>query len=433
MLSSPLFDNALIPESIVKRDVLYLSLCQALWMSANSLLTVVSALIGLSLAPFQQLATLPFGLQFLTAMATALPASLLMRRIGRRAGFVTGLVVGLAGAIVCYSAVVSRSFAGFCVGSALIGACNGFAQYYRLAAADVATDEYRGRAISLVLAGGVVAAVVGPNLANLTKSWIPTALFAGGFLGIAALYLVSIAVLFVTRLPRPTHATPRFTGRPMFDILRQPTFLVAACAALVGYGAMNVMMAATPLAMQAHGHAVSETAFVIQWHLIGMFAPSFFTGHLIRRFGVTEVIATGGALQLSSVAINLMGSTVPFFWAALLLLGVGWNFLFVGATLLLTETHTPEEKAKTQGVNDFIVFGGVAITAMSAGWLHHEFGWTTINWIIILPVLATCCASLWLRSRRAAASLADLGASSSHQETAGRCGSRACGEQGKGT
>ncbi|MDH3638945.1 MAG: MFS transporter [Gammaproteobacteria bacterium] len=384
----------------MKRNVFYLSICQALWMSANSLLIAVSALIGLSLAPLQQLATLPLGLQFLSGTAVALPASLLMRRVGRRAGFVTGLALGVVGAVGCVAAMLAGSFAGFCLGSVLIGACNGFAQYYRFAAADVATDEFRSRAISLVLAGGVIAAFIGPNLANLSKTWVPSAMFAGGFLSIAFLYLVSIGVLFMARLPRPKTAERREIGRSLRAIARQPAFVVAVCGGLVGYGVMNLVMTATPLAMQGHGHHFPDTAFVIQWHLIGMFAPSFLTGHLIKRFGVAEVMAAGALLLLMCVSMNLAGTSVRHFWAALFLLGVGWNFLFIGATTLLTETYTTPEKAKTQGVNDFIVFGVVAVSAMSAGWLHHRFGWTAINWTVIPPVVLILLAALWLRAHR---------------------------------
>ncbi|MDH3281681.1 MAG: MFS transporter [Gammaproteobacteria bacterium] len=385
---------------LMKRNVFYLSICQALWMSANALLIAVSALIGLSLAPVQQLATLPLGLQFLAGTAVALPASLLMRRVGRRTGFVIGLSIGMAGALGCLAAMLAGSFAGFCAGSALIGACNGFAQYYRFAAADVATDEFRSRAISLVLAGGVLAALIGPNLANLSKSWVPSVTFAGGFLCIAFLYVVSIGVLFLARMPQPQSVSSRETGRPLANIVRQPAFVIAVCGGIVGYGVMNLLMTATPLAMHGYGHLFADTAFVIQWHLIGMFAPSFFTGHLIKRFGVTDVMAAGALLLLSCVAMNLAGKSVMHFWGALFLLGVGWNFLFIGATTLLTEIHSVPEKAKTQGVNDVIVFGVVAMTAMSSGWLHHRYGWTVINWTVIAPVILILFATLWLRIQR---------------------------------
>ncbi len=366
-------------------------------MSANSLIIATSALVGLALSPDKQLSTLPLALMFLSGTAITMPASLLMKYIGRRNGFVIGLLIGIIGAVLCVFAIVSVSFAGFCLGASLIGICNGFGAYYRFAAADVSTEEFRSRAISFVLAGGVVAAFVGPNLANMTKHWFASALFAGGYISIAILYVIAIVVLMFSRLPRPSEGEAHGDSRPLFEIVQQPVFIVAVLGGMISYGVMNVVMTATPLAMHAHGHLFSDTALVIQWHLLGMFVPSFFTGHLIKRYGISQVMIAGAISLLMCAVVNLSGTDVVFFWLALVLLGVGWNFLFIGSTTLLTHTYTLPEKAKTQGMNDFIVFGTVSITALTSGWLHHWFGWQTINWGVIPVILIAFAAAVWLR------------------------------------
>ena len=366
-------------------------------MSANSLIIATSALVGFSLSPEKQLATLPLALMFLSGTAITMPASLLMKYIGRRSGFIIGLLIGIIGAAFSAFAIVSGSFTGFCLGACLIGICNGFGAYYRFAAADVSTEAFRSRAISLVLAGGVVAAFVGPNLANLTKNWIGSALFAGGYVSIAILYAIAIGVLTFSRLPRPAQGEAHGVSRPLSEIIQQPVFIVAVLGGMISYGTMNVVMTATPLAMQAHGHLFSDTALVIQWHLLGMFVPSFFTGHLIKKFGIPPVMIAGAISLLLCTVVNLSGTDVVFFWIALVLLGVGWNFLFIGSTTLLTHTYALPEKAKTQGINDFIVFGTVSITALTSGWLHHWFGWQMINWGAIPVVLIAFSAAVWLR------------------------------------
>ena len=368
-------------------------------MSANSSILVTSTLAGLALAPSKGWATLPLGIQFLATTACTFPASLLMKHIGRKAGFVIGLLLAIVGALIATSAIVVQSFAGFCVGAALIGAFNGFGQYYRFAAADVASENFRSRAISYVLAGGVIAAFLGPNLALWTRSSIDAAMFAGSYLSLVGLYLGSLVAVIFMHIPRPTLAESHGRGRSLRQIVRQPGFVVAVLGGMIGYGVMNLLMTATPLAMQGHGHGFADTSFVIQWHILGMFLPSFFTGHLIRYFGVLKIMLAGGVLLIFCVGVNLLGSSVSHFWSALLVLGVGWNFLFIGATNLLTKSYQPIEKAKTQGLNDLLVFGTVGITALSSGFLHHELGWKNVNLSVIPWIVLVFLVTLWLRHR----------------------------------
>jgi MFS family permease len=382
---------------MMKHNVLLLSSCQALMMSANSLLIASAALVGVTLADDPAMATLPIALLFVGVLSCTFPASMLMKIIGRRGGFLFGLLFGAAGAAIAATAIYKGSFAGFCLGTLSIGVFNGFGQYYRFAAADVAAPGYRSRAIAYVMAGGVVAAFVGPNLARVTRGMLPSAEFAASFAALVALYALSMLALAFARIPPTTVEERSGTARPLPAIGRQPKFLVAVVGATIAYGVMNLMMTATPLAMAHHGHEFGDTAFVIQWHVFGMFAPSFATGHLIRRFGIANIMLTGSALIATSIGANLLGAAVPHFWSALVFLGVGWNFLFLGATTLLTETYAPAEKAKTQGLNDLLVFTTVAVTALSSGYLHHQFGWETLNYVLVPWIFLAMGAALWLK------------------------------------
>ena len=394
----------------MKKNVWLLAFCQALMNTGNVLLVATSSLVGYNLAANKALATLPLGLQFLGTMVTTIPASMLMKHIGRRAGFIVGTVLGLAGAALASWAILHDAFLYFCVGAVLFGAFNGFGTYYRFAAADVATDAYRPTAISYVMAGGVIAAVVGPNLANWTGGLLAEAQFAGSYLALAGIYAASFAVLLFLDIPRPGAHEARDTGRPLRAIAAQGQFVVAVLGAALGYGIMSLVMTATPLAMHAHAHPFHDTAFVIEWHVLGMFAPSFVTGHLIRRFGVLNVMLTGALLNTLCVVVNLGGTDLTHFWGALVLLGVGWNFLFVGGTTLLTETYRIEEKAKAQALNDFLVFTMVAASSLSAGALHYSLGWRAVNVGVLVPVTLIFGALLWLRSTRRARARAKVSA-----------------------
>lgn len=379
-----------------QRNVLLLAACQALYMTGTSTVIATTAVAGGLLAPTHGLATLPFSFQFLVTMATIIPASLLMQRIGRRAGFLVGLAAGATGAALAAWGLFVHSFTLFAAGSAMIGVLNGFAVFYRFAAADAADEPFKSRAISLVLAGGLVAAFTGPNLARLTMNWIEGAPFAGSFAVLIGVHLVAAILLLGIHIPLEKREAATGSGRPLRLILQNSIFAVALAAATAAYAGMNLVMTATPPAMLAHGHAFSSAAFVIQWHIFGMFAPSFFTGHLIARFGASRTIAVGAAFMLLCVGINLTGRDVMNFTIALLALGVGWNFMFVGATSLLAKAHTAAEKAKVQGFNDFVIFSGVAAASLASGAIENWLGWTAVNLAVVIPVMLAGLAALWL-------------------------------------
>lgn len=382
------------------RNVPLLALSQALMLSGNSLIIATSALVGLALAADKSWATLPLAAQFIAAMLTSIPASLFMDRFGRKQGFLFAVLFGAGGAIVATLAIIHGEFWWFFMAAILFGIFNGFGSYYRFAAADAVDTALKGRAVSYVLAGGVVAAVVGPNLANWTRESIVAAPFAGAFASMIVIYALAFLTLSFIRLP-PKPVRNDLNTAPAVRSLRviacQPAFIVALICGMLGYGVMAFVMTATPLAMQHHAHNFSDTSFVIQWHVLGMFAPSFFTGHLIRRFGMSTILLVGAILGLLCVFVNLHGVTVMHYWASLLLLGISWNFLFIGATTLLTETYRPEERAKTQAANDFAVFSAVSAAVLSAGALHHHFGWQVVNISVIPLLLLILISILWLR------------------------------------
>jgi predicted MFS family arabinose efflux permease len=300
------------------------------------------------------------------------------------------------GAALAAWGLVVHSFALFAFGSAVIGLLNGFAVFYRFAAADAADEAFRSRAISLVMAGGVVAAFTGPNLARLSQHWIAGAPFAGSFAALIAVHILAAFLLSGIDIPSERRATLSGTVRPLGAIVQSSAFLVALSAAATAYAGMNLVMTATPPAMLSYGHGFSSAAFVIQWHIFGMFAPAFFTGHLVARFGAPRVIAAGAALVLLCAAVNLSGQGAANFAVALLALGIGWNFMFVGATALLTKSHTPAEKAKVQGFNDFVIFSGVAVASLASGAIENLLGWAAINLAIVIPVGLAGLAALWL-------------------------------------
>lgn len=390
----------------MNRNVLLLALCQALMLTGTSLLLSTSALVGARLADTPTLATLPLALQFLGMMMSSFTASMLMKHIGRKAGFIGGLVLAICGAWLCAVSIYSGNFLGFCAGSVLMGMFNGVGQYYRFTAAEVAPAEFKARAISYVLAGGVLAAFMGPNLARFTRDIVEGSQFGGSYMSLIAVYGLSIVFISLTRIPPPSDIERSSGGRPLSRIIAQPVFFVAVLGALVGYGVMNLVMTATPLAMEGCGFDFGPTSQVIQWHVVGMFLPSFFTGRLIERYGVLNIMMTGGVLMLGCIAVNLHGVTYAHFLVALVLLGIGWNFLFIGGTTLLTEAYAPAEKAKTQGINDFIVSTTVACTALSSGYLNFRFGWETLNEVAIPAVIAALAATTWLSLRRRAAARA---------------------------
>lgn len=369
-------------------------------MSANSLIIASAALIGAAIAPDKALATLPLAAQFIAIMLTSIPAAMLMAKIGRKRGFMLATTLGTSGGALTTYAIIDQSFWIFVAGTFSVGMFNGFANYYRFAAADSVAHDLKGKAISYVMIGGVVAAIVGPNLANHAKDWMGAAQFAGSYASLIVLYLLSLLTLSFLQLPHksPDEANLKTVSpRKTSEIIAQPTFFVALVCGMLGYGIMSFLMTATPLAMHHNHHPFNDTAFVIQWHVLGMFAPSFFTGSLIQRFGVIQIMLTGTLLGIACVVVNLIGTSVPHFWFALVLLGISWNFMFIGATTLLTETYHDNERARAQAINDFSVFTTVAIASLSAGALQHLFGWKTVN-LGSLPLLAIVAGMLlWLQ------------------------------------
>lgn len=371
------------------RNIPILAFAQAMMMSSTSLMLTAAALVGHALADDKALATLPLAASFIAIMLTSIPASLLMARIGRKRGFMLATLFGISGGALATWSIVQADFWSFVAGSFLMGMYNGFGNYYRFAAADAVDTPLKGRAISFILAGGVIAAFVGPNLANISREWIASAEFAGSYASVIALYMLTLLALFTLKLPHADDEVDAsaVTARPMAVIARQPKFIIALICGTLGYGVMSLIMTATPLAMHHHAHPFNDTSFVIQWHVLGMFAPSFFTGFLIERFGLKTILRIGALLGFATVTINLNGYSVWHFWLALLLLGISWNFLFIGATTLLTETYQPNERARTQAANDFAVFTTVTLASLSAGALQHQFGWEMVN-LGVLPLLA---------------------------------------------
>jgi MFS family permease len=385
-----------------KRNVALLAACQALLLTGNAILIALSPLVGFELAADKAFATVSVTTYVVFTALSTVPASFLMKRVGRQAGFICGALIGiLAGALSSY-AIYIGDFALFCAGTALAGLYNAGGQYYRFAAADVASEEFRSKAISLVLAGGIGGAFLGPGSAVWTRDVFPAHLFLGSYMSTMVFALASIGLLLLIDIPAPSEAERQSGGRRLATIAGQPVFIVAVLGAMIGYGVMNLVMTATPLAMTAHHHPFGDTAMVIQWHIVGMFAPAFFTGWLIDRFGVLKIMFVGTLLLAGSIAVALSGFEFLFFWSALVLLGVGWNFTFVGGTTLLTGCYEPAEKAKVQAVNDFLVFGTVALASLLSGTLLHLIGWHAVLYCAIPFLALTGLATLWLWRRQRA-------------------------------
>lgn len=383
--------------------VFVLALCTALAMTGLTMLVLVGTLAGEMLAPTKSLATLPVSLMFVGTMVTTVPASLLMKRIGRRNGFTIGAVLGLVAAGLGATAMLAGSFATLIAAGIVQGMYTAFMQYYRFAAADAVPESFKSRAISYVMAGGIAAAIFGPELAKATVGLFDETRFLGSYVALGGLAAAAIVLIRFIDIPPPGEEERSGSGRPMREIAGQPTFLIAVMAAMIGYGSMAFVMTATPLAMKAHAHSFSDAAFVIQWHALGMFIPSFFTGHLIRLFGAVRIILAGTTLMFVVVAVNASGTGLWEFWAALLALGLGWNFMFVGGTTLVTEIYTEQEKAKVQGLNDFLVFGTNTVASLSAGVVLHLFGWQAVNYSLILPLALVFATAFHLRMKRRAA------------------------------
>jgi MFS family permease len=391
-----------------RRNAFVLTAAQAV---SGSIAPIAVSLGGLTgsylLGADKSLATLPVTGFNLGLALGAFPAAMLMRRIGRRSGFMGGTLFAFFGGLVTTFAIFHGSFVVFAIGMLTAGLAGSFAQQYRFAAADAGSAGFRARAISWVLAGGLVGAVVGPQTVIFTHDLFAAAPFAGSFLAISGLALVALFILsFLQGAARlPAVRESRSGGRPLAEIVRQPRFIVAVVCGMGAYGMMSLMMTAAPLAMVFCGLGENNAALGIQWHVLAMFAPSFVTGPLIARFGKEAIIATGMALLAGCAAAAISGIDLLNFWTSLVLLGVGWNFAFIGATAMLTETYRSEETAKVQGLNDFLVFGAVAVASFSSGKLFNAIGWEAMN-LVVFPVVAICLlalATVRLGARRRAA------------------------------
>ncbi|WP_298833915.1 MFS transporter [uncultured Piscinibacter sp.] len=380
-------------------QLLLLALCQGFFLTNNVTFIAINGLVGLSIAPQPWMATLPVAGY---VAGGALCASLVARHqraYGRRRAFQLGLLVAMASTALCAYAASLQNFWLLVVATLVAGYYNANAALYRFAAAELVEPAFKERAISWVLAGGILGAVVGPNLASATRDALPVA-FAGAYaslVGVALLSLLTISFVRFPPLPQPNAAHP---GRPLREIARQPVFIVAVTGCALGYGVMNLLMAATPIAMSQCAHPFSSAALVLEWHVLGMFVPSFFTGSLIRRFGVLSVMAAGVLLNAVCIAVALTGVELMQFLVALFALGVGWNFLYVGGTTLLTQAYRPEEKTTAQAAMDTAVLSTMTLTSLGSGALVTTQGWTWLNLGSIVPVVMTGAAIAWLARRR---------------------------------
>jgi MFS family permease len=370
------------------RNVILLALSQGFFMSVQSMGIATTPLAGHALLGVDKsLATFPLFLVHGGVMLTTIPASLLMARIGRRGGFSVGALCGVASGLISVFAIYQQSFALLCVGALFQGMAAAFAWYFRFAAADATEPALRPKAISLVLLGGVLAGFIGPQTAKWTVHWLDPLVFAGVYVMVSVYSAAVLLLVQGIRIPMLTAAEKAKGGRPMSQIVRQPAFIVALASSMFGYGVMTLIMSATPLAMQACGFAFNDSATVIQGHIIASFLPSFFTGHLIARFGVLSVIAAGAVIEILCALVNLSGIEFWNFFVGNLLVGLGWNFTFVGGTTLLTTIYTPVERAKVQGSHDFAVYATTATAAGLSGILQANVGWTVVN-LAALPLMA---------------------------------------------
>jgi MFS family permease len=390
-------------DALAKRNALVLAFAQSLGGASPAIVVSLGGLVGQTLASNKELATLPVSLLNLGLALGTIPAAMLMRRVGRRNGYVVGAGIGVFGGCLAAYGIASLSFVLFCLGTLIAGMYGSFIQSYRFAAIDAASEAFKPQAISWVMTGGLAAGIVGPQTVIWTRDVIAAAPFAGAFLGHATLALLSMMVVMLLR-PTPVVAASKAGGRPLVEIMMQPRFIVAAVTGLVSYGLMSFLMTAAPLAMIGCGHSVGAAALGIQWHILAMFGPSFFTGRLIGRFGKGRVTAAGLVLIALSAAIGLSGISIAHFWLTLILLGVGWNFGFIGATALVTECYRPEERTKVQAANDFLVFGSVAVASFSSGKLLNAGGWDSVNWLVFPPVVIALVLLSWQGRTRVMAS-----------------------------
>lgn len=395
--------NETADDARARANVVRLAAAQALTGANSAVIFATGSIVGATLAPDMSLATVPLSMYVVGLAAGTLPTGAISRRFGRRWAFVVGTGLGALTGLIGSFAILHASFALFCLATFLGGLYGSVAQSYRFAAADGASAAYRPKAVSWVMAGGVFAGVLGPQLVQWTMDvWSPY-LFAFSFLVQAAVALIAMGIVAGVDMPKPAPADLH-GGRPLLTIVSQPRFVAAALCGIIAYPMMNLVMTSAPLAMKMCGLSVSDSNFGIQWHIAAMYGPSFFTGALIARFGAPKIVAAGLLLEAGAATIGLSGITAMHFWAALIVLGVGWNFSFIGASALVLETHRPQERNKVQAFNDFLVFGMMAIGSFSSGQLLANYGWSAVNMVVFPPVLlglVVLSLASWARRRRA--------------------------------
>jgi len=387
-----------------RKNVFALAACQSLLVMNNAMMISVGTLAADALAQNKMLVTLPATGYIIGGALTTLPISLFMKRHGRRAGFTIGCIFGMVGAALAAAAMLSQNFWMLCLAALVSGVYTGSGGFYRFAAADMAAAGNRSKAISLVLAGGIIGGIFGPESSKITKDLLGT-VFAGSFVSLVALAMIALLIVRRLNLPNPSTEERHGNTRPLAEIMRQPVFIVAVLGGITAYGVMNLLMAATPLAMKMCSHPYGAAMLVIEWHIIAMFAPAFGTGWLIVRLGTLPVMFLGVLLKLAAIAIAVSSNAVPAFWSSMVLIGVGWCFLFVGGTTLLTEACAPAEKAKTQGINDMLIYVTMASTSLTSGAILYGFGWNTLNFTALPLLCITTIAILWLATLRRSARL----------------------------
>jgi len=400
-----LYTDSAAGDRLARRNVLVLAVTQALSGGNAAVVVATGGIVGAALAPDRALATVPITVYVLGMWIGTVPVGILARRYGRRFAFQAGALCGVLTGLIGCLAVLQGSFLLFNLGTFFGGLYAAAHQAYRFAAADTATEAFRPKAISWVLAGGLFAAFVGPQLIIFTKDLWPPYLFAASYLAQAAVALVAMAVLSLVEIPRPAPVAAGEGGRPLAEIARQPRFMVAVVCGVASYGLMNLLTTSAPLAMVDCSHSITDATLGLQWHVVAMYAPSFITGSLIARFGVERVVGAGLALLAVSGVVGLSGITVAHFWATLILLGLGWNLGFVGATAMVTQCHRPEERNKVQSFNDFLVFGSMAVASFSSGKLLANFGWAAVNSVMFPVILTAAGLLIWhtlARSRQPA-------------------------------
>ena len=395
--------TVLIDDRLAKRNALVLAVAQGLAGGNNTVIVSTGGIVGAMLAPDRGLATLTISTMVFGMWIGTVPVGILSKRYGRRFALQIGTLSGVLAGLICCAAVLIGSFYLFLCGSICAGFYAANHQSYRFAATDTASDAFKPKAIAWVLAGGVAAGFIGPQMVIFTKDLWQPYLFAASYIGMAAIAALAGCVLIFLKIPKPSAHSRANAGRPLGEIARTPRFIVAVVCGVAAYSMMNLVMTSAPLAMVDCGHSITDSTLGLQWHLLGMFAPSFITGSLITRFGVFRIMALGFATIIAAALTGIAGITVAHFWVALALLGIGWNFAFIGATTLVTQAHRPEERNKVQSFNDFLIFGTMAIGSFASGKVLATLGWSAVNEVVFPPVLIAVGLLGWLvlRERRA--------------------------------